>query len=330
MTGRPLVVFPDADPDLLDLLHDAAATLNSAADLRVFAGRPASVEEYCRRIDGANALLLGWELPTEVINASPELEAISFLGHGVSNFLDLQACAQAGITVMTVPRYGDAAVAEHTLALILASIRGVVQYDALVRAGDWRVTGLARELATTTLGIVGLGGVGTRVAKMASRLGMPVIAWTRSGRPGEVRDGTRLTRLDTVISQSDVVSLHLPLAPDTVGILSADRLATMRPGAILVNTARAELVEEEALIAALRHGPLALAAFDVFWQEPPAADHPLLQMRNVILTPHVAFATADASKRMVRTAVDNLVGYFAGEPRHVVLASTSNARAVGR
>jgi D-3-phosphoglycerate dehydrogenase len=305
--------------------------LAGLAELRVCVGRPASLEEYRTRIRGASALLLGWELPTDVLDAAPALEAVSFLGSGVSNFLDLEACARAGVTVMNVPRYGDRAVAEHTLALVLAAVHRVVEYDRLVRTGGWGVSGMSRELDTMTLGILGLGGIGTRVAHMASRLGMAVVAWTRSGRPGEVRDGVRLEALDAVLSESDVVSLHLSLAPETAGIISRARIAAMKPGAILVNTARAELIDEAALIESLERGPLASAALDVLWREPPPADHPLLAMENVLITPHVAFATREASERMLRTAIENLVGYFTGEPRHVVsLPAGTGAAAVRR
>jgi D-3-phosphoglycerate dehydrogenase len=317
MTGKRLVVFPDADPDLLEQLRGASGMLAGVGELRVFAGRP-SPAEFRTRIAGASALLLGWGLPTDVLKATPSLEAVSFLGSGVSNFVDLEACAKAGITVMNVPRYGDSAVAEHTLALILACIRKIVEYDRSVRQDAWGVIGLSSELQATTLGVLGLGGIGTRVARLASSLGMRVVAWTRSGRPGEVRHGARLDTLDAVLSVSDVVSLHLPLVPDTAGILSPARLARMRPGSILVNTARAELVDEEALIGVLEHGPLAGAALDVLWNEPPPADHRLLQLTNVVITPHVAFATTQASERMLSTAMENLVSYFAGEPRHVV------------
>lgn len=322
MTGERLVVFPDADPDLVDQLRDMEGMLAGVAHLRVFVGRPSSTEEYTRRIGAANALLLGWGLPTDVLEAAPLLEAVSFLGTGASNFVDLETSARRGITVMNVPGYSDSAVAEHTLALILAAIRRIVEYDRLVKDGGWGFSGFTRELDTTTLGILGLGGIGTRVARLASALGMRVVAWTRSGRRGEVRDGTRLDALDAVLAQSDVVSLHLPFVPDTAGILSAARLAAMRPGAILVNTSRAELVDEQALIEALEHGPLALAAFDVLSQEPPPADHRLLRLPNVVLTPHVAFATREASERMLRTAIENLVAYFAGKPSHVVSEPT--------
>jgi D-3-phosphoglycerate dehydrogenase / 2-oxoglutarate reductase len=326
MTPERLLVFPDADPDLLDQLRDARGLLAGIGELRVFVGRPSSAEEYRHRIAGASALLLGWELPTDVLEATHSLEAISFLGSGVSTFVDLEASARAGITVMNVPRYGDTAVAEHALALILASIRKVVEYDRSVKEGAWGLTGLSRELQTTTLGILGLGGIGRQVARLASGLGMRVVAWTRSGRPGEVRDGTRLDALDSVLSESDVVSLHLPLVRDTAGILSAARLARMRPGSILINTARAELVDEEALIEALEHGPLAGAALDVLWKEPPPANHRLLRLTNVVVTPHVAFATREASERMLSTAIENLVGYFRGEPPHVVNSATGATR----
>jgi D-3-phosphoglycerate dehydrogenase len=321
MIGDRVVVFPDADPDLLDLLGDAQAPLAGLAELRVFAGRPASIAEYRTRIRGASALLLGWDLPTGALDAAPALEAVSFLGSGVSNFLDLDACARAGVTVMNVPRYGDSAVAEHSLALMLAALHKVVAYDRLVREGGWEVTGLSRELEAITLGVIGLGGIGARVAQLGLRLGMPVIAWTRSGRPGDVRAGARLGALDDVVAESDVLSLHLPLVPDTAGILSRARLQAMKPGSILVNTARAELVDEEALLEALERGPLGAAALDVLWKEPPPAGHRLLELPNVVITPHVGFATREASMRLLSTGIDNLVGYFAGEPRHVVVAS---------
>jgi D-3-phosphoglycerate dehydrogenase len=318
LTGERLVVFPDCDQDLLDQLGGMRGMLAGVADLRVFVGRPSCHEEYASRIAGAHALLLGWSLPTDVLQAAPLLEAVSFLGSGVSNFVDLGASARKGVTVMNVPGYSDSAVAEHTLALIFASIRGVVEYDRLVRSGGWGLTGLHRELQTTTLGILGLGGIGTRVAALASSLGMRVTAWTRSGHPGQVRGGCRLDTLENVLSGSDIVSLHLPLLPETAGILSAARLSEMKPGSILVNTSRAELVDERALIEALEHGPLASAALDVLWEEPPPADHPLLRLPNVVLTPHVGFGTREASERMFRTAIENLVGYFAGQPGHVV------------
>lgn len=330
MTVERLVVFPDADADLLDQLRDAAGVLDGVAEMRVCVGRPASLDEYRTRIRGANAVLLGWELPIDVLDAAPALEAVSFLGSGVSNFLDLEACAGAGITVMNVPRYGDRAVTEHTFALILAAVHRVVEYDRLVKQGGWGMLGMSRELDTMTLGILGLGGIGTRVAQMATRMGMSVIAWTRSGRPGEVRDGVRLEALNSVLSESDVVTLHLPLVPETAGIVSRPRLAAMKPGAILVNTARAELVDEVALIEALERGALAAAALDVLWREPPPAGHPLLQLENVIVTPHVAFATSEASERMMRTGIENLVHYFAGEPRHVVSVPSGSAAALKR
>jgi D-3-phosphoglycerate dehydrogenase / 2-oxoglutarate reductase len=322
MTGERLLVFPDADPDLLDQLRDSSGLLAGIGELRVFVGRPSSTEEYRHRIAGASALLLGWELPTDVLEATPSLEAISFLGSGVSNFVDLEASTRAGITVMNVPRYGDTAVAEHTLALILAAVRRVVEYDRSVKDGAWALAGLSRELEATTLGLLGLGGIGRQVARLASSLGMRVVAWTRSGSPGEVRDDTRLDALDRVLSESDVVSLHLPLVDDTVGILSAARLASMKAGSILVNTARAELVDEAALIEALEHGPLGGAALDVLWKEPPPVNHRLLQLTNVVVTPHVAFATREASERMLSTAIENLVGYFKGESPHVVNTAT--------
>jgi glycerate dehydrogenase len=123
------------------------------------------------------------------------------------------------------------------------------------------------------------------------------------------------------VAESDVLSLHLPLVPDTAGILSRARLQAMKPGSILINTARAELVDEEALIEVLERGPLGAAALDVLWKEPPPAGHGLLELPNVVITPHVGFATREASVRLLSTGIDNLVGYFAGEPRHVVVAS---------
>jgi D-3-phosphoglycerate dehydrogenase len=203
---------------------------------------------------------------------------------------------------------------------MLALARNTVALDAELRAGGWpreEVRGV--ELAGKTVGIVGLGGIGTRVAQLCGCFGMRVLAWTRDPAPGRLAAaGAEYAPLDRLVAEADVVTLHLPAAAETEGILSAALIGRMKPHAYLINTARAELVDERALVAALRDGRIAGAALDVFAVEPLPSDNPWRGLPNVILTPHVGFRTPEASGRSVRMALENLVDFFTGTPRNVV------------
>ena len=239
-------------------------------------------------------------MPTEQMAQCRSLKRIVFLGTGASSYMDVPALARLGIKVHTIKGYGDIAVAEHTVALIFACCRELARMDRAVRGGVWDPLE-SMQLNGKTLGLIGLGGIGREVARIARGIGMEVIAWNRSPRPDA---GVALVGLDEALARSDVISLHLALNDETRGLIDAKRLARTKPGVILVNTARAALVEEAALLDALERGHIRHAGLDVFHAEPLKVDHPLARMENVTLTSHAAFRTLEASETLMRRAID--------------------------
>jgi D-3-phosphoglycerate dehydrogenase / 2-oxoglutarate reductase len=237
-------------------------------------------------------------MPTEIMAQCRGLEHIVFLGTGASSYMDVPALKKLGIEVHTIKGYGDIAVAEHTMALIFACCRDLTRMDRAVRGGVWDPIE-SMQLNGKTLGLIGLGGIGREVARMARGIGMEVIAWNRSPR-----DDVPLVALDELLARADVISLHLALSDETRGLLDAGRLARTKPGVILVNTARGALVEEAALLDALRSGHIRHAGLDVFHAEPLEPDHPLARMESVTLTSHAAFRTLEASETLMRRAID--------------------------
>jgi len=239
-------------------------------------------------------------MPTALVAQCPRLKHIVFLGTGAASYMDIAELNARGIAVHTIKGYGDTAVAEHTIALMFAAARDVARMDRDVRAGRWTpMEGM--QLLGKTLGVIGIGGIGGEVVRMAKGLGMEVIAYNRTPR---AEAPCPLVDLDTLLARSDVVSLNLVLNDETRGFLSRERIARMKPGALLVNTARGALVDEQALIDALESGHIRHAGLDVFHNEPLKPDHPLAQLPNVTLTAHAAFRTAEASMTLLRRAID--------------------------
>ena len=237
-----------------------------------------------------------------------DLRRIVFLGTGASSFIDLAAAERHGIAVHTIKGYGDTTVAEHTITLAMAAARDVARMDRDVRAGGWRqIEGI--QMLGKTFGIVGLGGIGREVARMAHGLGMKVLAWNRS--PVAAPAGAALAGLDDVLAQSDILCVTLALNEATRGFIGADRLARTKPGAIFVNTARADIVDNAALVELLRSGHIRHAALDVFSREPPLATDPLLSLPNVTLTAHAGFMTPEATMTMLRRAIDLVIAHDA-------------------
>jgi D-3-phosphoglycerate dehydrogenase len=239
-------------------------------------------------------------MPTELVERCKSLKHIVFLGTGAASYMNIGELNDRGITVHTIKGYGDIAVAEHTIALMLAAGRSVARMDHEVRSGTWSPAE-GFQFYGKTLGLIGLGGIGAEVARMAQGLGMTVIAYNRTRRADAA---VPLVDIETLLKQSDVVSLHLTLGDETRGFLSAERIAAMKSGTILVNTARGALVDEEALIAALKSGQIRHAGLDVFHAEPLKADNALAQLRNVTLTSHAAFRTLEASETLLRRSID--------------------------
>lgn len=239
-------------------------------------------------------------MPTELVARCPRLKHIVFLGTGAASYMNVAELSARGVKVHTIKGYGDTAVAEHTVALIFAAARDVARMDREVRSGVWTPQE-GVQLLGKTLGVIGLGGIGAEVARIGNGLGMEVIAYNRTPRPDA---GVPQVDIDTLLAKSDVVSLNLVLDDETRGFLSKERIARMKPGAILVNTARGALADETALIAALQSGHIRHAGLDVFHAEPLKADHPLATLPNVTLTSHAAFRTLEASMTLLRRAID--------------------------
>jgi D-3-phosphoglycerate dehydrogenase / 2-oxoglutarate reductase len=239
-------------------------------------------------------------MPTEQIAQCKALRHIVFCGTGAASYMDVAALKELGVTVHTYKGYGDTAVAEHTIALMFACARDIALSDRRIRGGTWQpLEGV--QLLGKTLGVIGLGGIGQEVARIAAGIGMKVIGWNRTPRPVAA---VPQVAIEELLECSDVISLNLLLSDDTRGFLDAGRIARIKQGAILVNTARGALIEEAALIEALTSGRISRAGLDVFHAEPLKADHPLVGLDNVTLTPHAAFRTPEASENLIRRALD--------------------------
>lgn len=265
-----------------------------------------------------NKTVLG---PRELAQA-PALRYIGVLATG-TNVVDLNAAKAKGIPVTNVPAYSTASVAQLTFALLLELAMHVGDHARGVRELKWSASpdfsywdSPLMELAGLRMGIVGFGGIGQAVARVAQALGMQVAAFNPRLKPGW--DGVTFMDLDALFRSSDVVSLHCPLTPDTRELVNARSLELMKPTALLLNTGRGGLVNEQALAAALNSGRIAGAGLDVLSTEPPHPDNPLLKARNCVITPHFGWATKAARVRLMRTAVENVRAFLGGKPQNVV------------
>jgi glycerate dehydrogenase len=261
-------------------------------------------------------------LDRETIQHLSRLRYIGVLATG-TNIVDLAAARARGIPVTNVPTYGTRSVAQLTFALLLELAQHVGHHAGTVREGRWTRNAdwcywdfPLIELEGLTLGIVGFGRIGRAVSVLGVAFGMKVLAVDPSA--GATPPGVSLVELDTLFRESDVVSLHCPLTPETAQLVNARRLSLMKPGAFLLNTSRGPLVDEAALAKALNSGGLAGAAVDVLSVEPPPADNPLLTARNCIITPHIAWATRAARSRLMHLAIGNVRGFLEGKPQNVV------------
>lgn len=280
-------------------------------------------QEVIARIGDAPIVLTNKvRITREVMDACPEMRYIGVLATGY-NVVDLPAAKERGIIVTNVPAYSTQAVAQHTMALLLASMSRVSEYDERVKQGAWSASpdfcfyaAPMEEIAGKTLGIVGFGSIGQAVARAALGLGMRVIVHTRT-----VKDGfadVQFVGLDELLRESDVITLHCPLTDSTQGIISAGTIAKMKDGVRVINTARGPLLDEAAMAKALASGKAACYMADVLETEPPKADNPLLSAPHTILTPHVAWAPRQTRERLMEIAVGNVRAFLAGAPRNVV------------
>lgn len=279
------------------------------------------MEDVAARIGDAPVVLTNKaRITREVMEVCPELRYIGVLATGY-NVVDIAEAKARGIVVTNVPGYSTQAVAQHTMALLLAAASRVAEYDAQVKAGAWSASpdfcfyaAPTEELAGKTLGIVGFGSIGQAVARAARGLDMRVIIHTRT--PGKAE--AQFVTLEELLTQSDVISLHCPLTEATRGMMGRAALAKVKDGVKIINTARGPLVDEAAMAEALTRGKVGCYMADVMESEPPAEDHPLLHAPNTLLTPHIAWAARQTRERLLEVACGNLSAYLAGKPRHVV------------
>ena len=280
-------------------------------------------EEIASRIGDAPVVLTNKaRITREIMQKCPALRYIGVLATGY-NVVDIEAASERGIIVTNVPAYSTQAVAQHTLALLLASASRVYAYDAEVKRGAWSAcpdfcffVGASQELAGKTFGIIGFGSIGQAVAKAAAGLGMRVITHTRTKKEGF--SDVEFVKLSELLARSDVISLHCPLTEKTQGIISAEAIAAMKDGAMVINTARGPLVDENAMAQALESGKVSCYMADVLSAEPPLADNPLLHAPNTILTPHIAWAPLETRERLRDIAVKNVRAFMEGAPQNVI------------
>lgn len=279
---------------------------------------PADMIDRCRDAD----IIVTNKAPvgSDVIAAAQSLRLICVTATGYNN-VDTDAARARGIPVCNVPEYSTDAVAQHVLAMILHYTNHIAMHAAAVQQGKWVSSAdfsfsLApvTELTGKTIGIVGMGHIGTRVATLAAAFGMQVIYSSRSSKQHPARE----VSIGELFAQSDFVTLHCPLTPQTDRFVNTSLLALMKPTAVLINTGRGGLIDEPALSSALKNGRPAAALLDVLSTEPPAASNPLLALPNCIITPHIAWAAVEARKRLLDTVVSNIKAALTGNPQHVV------------
>jgi glycerate dehydrogenase len=303
-----------------DLSWDA---LRSLGEVEVYDRTPAG--QVAERAKGAViALTNKTPLKAETLAQLPELKYIGVLATGY-NVVDVEAARQLGITVTNIPTYGTASVAQFVFALLLELCHNVRQHADAVRAGEWTRNAdwsfwksPLMELAGKTMGVIGFGRIGRSVGRIADAMGMKVIANdTYQGNPPDYA-GFRWASVDELLRESDVVSLHSPLFPETQGMINARTLGLMKRSAFLINTSRGPLVVDQDLADALNAGRLAGAAVDVLSVEPPAESNPLLSAKNCLVTPHIAWATREARSRLMELAISNISGYLSGNSQNVI------------
>ncbi len=282
-------------------------------------------EDVIRRIGDAEVVFTNkTPITREVLDACPSIRFISVLATGY-NCVDYVYAKEKGIPVTNIPAYGTDSVGQFAIALLLEICHHIGHHSDTVRAGKWTSSPdfcywdyPLIELAGKTMGIIGFGRIGQVVGRVAKALGMRVLAFSRSESESGRAIADAYVDLDTLLRESDVVSLHCPLFPETEGIINRDTIAKMKDGAILINNSRGQLVVEQDLADALNSGKLAAAGLDVVSVEPIRADNPLLGAKNCIITPHISWAAKEARERIMQMAEKNLQAYLDGSPINVV------------
>jgi len=306
--------------DYQDIARELADWDSLGAEVDVLTEHIADPDALVDRLAGCEVVVAMRErtpLPAEVLRRLPDLRLIVSLGGPRNPSIDLKATAELGI-VVSHTGYLPHPTAEHTWALILAAMRGLPGEDRSLRTGGWQTT-VGRSLQGATLGVVGLGRLGSRVARIGQAFGMRTIAWsTNLTEEKAAEHDVEAVSKERLLAESDVVTIHQVLSSRTRGLIGAAELAAMKPTAWLVNTSRGPIVDEAALIEALRQRRIGGAALDVYDTEPLPADHPLRDLPNTVLTPHVGYVVRDLYEVFYRDAVEDIAAYQAGEPIRVM------------
>lgn len=322
--------MPDASKSMIVVPDDIGGSFKSSPNIErlrkmatiEFHDQRASGEvELIERIRAANVILsfrpAFTRFPKLVLDGAPNLRMICISGTGVEDVAVGEATARK-IAVTNVPGPSNRAVAEHCLALLFAVARSVPAQDRAIRRGEWK-TAQGIELGGKTLGIVGVSGISSQLAPLARGLGMKVISWSRDNDPGRAAAiGSEAVSFDDLLATADVISLHVRLNDATRGMIGAEQFARMKQGAIIINTARGGVIDEHALLSALKQEKISGAGLDVFAREPLPTEHPFISMENVVMTPVSGWSTVDASARMINQSIENVAQFLAGTPVNVV------------
>lgn len=307
-----------ADP--IFLTKEYKERLGALGELEIYNSVPASQDEFIERIKDAEVIIVGrYGVNAKALGSAPKLKMISLWQTGFDN-VDLEAATDRGVIVSNVPNYAFDAVAEFVFALSLDLLRKVHLADMRLRRGlfDWRCY-KGNQLMSKTIGVLGTGDIGKRVIQIAHGFNMNVLSVTAHPSPEREKAlGVKFVDLDTLLSESDIVTLHVPLTPETEHMIGSRELSKMKPTAILVNTARGKVVDENALVEALREKKIAGAGLDVFEKEPLPMNSPLLEIDNVLLTPHIAFLSEESLDECTYMSIENVDMFIKGMPQNVV------------
>jgi len=282
-------------------------------------------DEIIGRVCGAEIILTNkTPITREILTKCPSIKYVGVLATGY-NVVDTAAAKEKGVIVTNIPTYGTNAVAQYTFAMILELCHHIGEHNRSVKAGDWQKNKnfcywnyLTIELYGKTLGIIGYGRIGQQVAKIGVAMGLNVITYEKFPKDEYLIQGVKYVTLDELFKNSDFISLNCPLTDENKGMINSENIAKMKDGVFIINTARGPLINEKDLAEALNKGKVKGAAVDVLSVEPPASGNPLIDAKNCIVTPHIAWAARESRARLMNIAVDNVKAFFSGKPQNVV------------
>ena len=315
----PIIVVPDDDPPALAGTIEEKR-LRQLGEVRIYDSRALGDEELLSRIADADIVynIRSTSVFTRnVLKNCPKLKLIAIYGVGYDN-VDVPIASELGIIVTNTPGYSSIAVSEMSLSLMLAVTHKIAQNDRNIRTGGW-AREYSSQLYGKTLGVIGTGNIGQRMARLGQAIGMKVIAWTLHPSPERAKEyGVEFVTLEKLMHESDVISIHVPGLTQTDKLIGKRELVLMKPGAILINTARGSVVDELALVEVLKNGMIAGAGLDVFANEPLPLDHPLRSIETVVLSPHTAAMVPEVTLAGLAMAADNVANFLQGHPTNIV------------